>query len=59
MILFLGVSFHHAQLGLQVVVEDYVGHHGWRIGTIIVVKFMCYGLAALGIVSSLIVSFGV
>ncbi len=59
MILFLAVSFHHAQLGMQVVMEDYVSHHGWRTAGIIVVKFMCYGLAALGIVSTLIVSFGV
>ena len=58
MILFLAVAFHHAQLGMQVVLEDYVSHHGWRIASIIVVKFICYGLAALSIVSTLIVTFG-
>ncbi len=58
MILFLGVGLHHAQAGMQVVLEDYVSHHGWRIASIIAVKFICYGLAALGIVSTLIVTFG-
>jgi succinate dehydrogenase / fumarate reductase membrane anchor subunit len=58
MILFLGVSFHHAQLGMQVVFEDYVSCHAWRTGIVIAVKFACYGLAALGIVSTLICCFG-
>ncbi len=58
MILFLAVSFHHAQLGLQVVLEDYVSSHGLRVASIIIVKFVCYGLAALAIVSTLIVTFG-
>ncbi len=59
MILFLGVTFHHAQSGMQVVLEDYVSSHGTRIFSIIAVKFICYALAALSIVSVLIVAFGV
>ena len=58
MVVFLGVTFHHAQLGVQVVLEDYVSSHGLRIASIIIVKLVCYGLAALAIVSTLIVSFG-
>ncbi len=59
MILFLGVGLHHADAGMQVVLEDYVASHGLRIGSIILVKLLCYGLAAFGIVSTLIVTFGV
>lgn len=59
MILFLGVTFHHAQSGMQVVLEDYVSSHGARVASIIAVKFICYALAALSIVSVLIVAFGV
>jgi succinate dehydrogenase / fumarate reductase membrane anchor subunit len=59
MILFLAVTFHHAQSGIQVVLEDYVAAHGTRIAAIIAVKFICYALAALSIISILIVAFGV
>lgn len=58
MILFLGVAFHHAQLGMQVFIEDYVSHHGWRTALNLLVKFACYGLAALSIVSILTIAFG-
>lgn len=59
MILFLAVAFHHAQAGMQVVLEDYVSSHGLRIVSIIVVKFACAALATLSIISILIVAFGV
>ena len=58
MIVFLAVTFHHAQLGVQVVLEDYVASHGLRVASVIIVKLVCYGLAALAIVSTLIVTFG-
>jgi succinate dehydrogenase / fumarate reductase membrane anchor subunit len=59
MILFLAVAFHHAQLGVRVVLEDYVGSHALRTTGVIVTKFLCFGLAAFSIVSTLIVAFGV
>ena len=59
MILFLAIAFHHAQLGVQVALEDYVASHALRTTSVIVVKFLCFGLAAFSIVSTLIVAFGV
>lgn len=58
MVLFFAAALHHAHLGVQVVIEDYVASHGWRIGSVIAVKLACYGIMALGIVSTLIVTFG-
>jgi len=53
MILFVVCVFHHAQLGLQVVIEDYVGREGIRVAALISVKFASVFLALVGIVSVL------
>jgi succinate dehydrogenase / fumarate reductase membrane anchor subunit len=45
MILLIGATFHHAQLGLQVVIEDYVHQEGLRIALILVVKGLSWLLA--------------
>ncbi len=57
MILLIGVSFHHAQLGMQVVYEDYISDHGYRTTMTILTKFACYALATLSIVSILTIAF--
>jgi succinate dehydrogenase / fumarate reductase membrane anchor subunit len=57
-ILFVAVGFHHTVLGLQVVIEDYVASHGARTVSIMLVQLVGYGLAALAIVSTLIVCLG-
>jgi len=58
LILFIAVGFHHGVLGVQVVIEDYVAGHGARTVSVLLVKFIGYALAALAIVSTLIVTMG-
>jgi succinate dehydrogenase / fumarate reductase membrane anchor subunit len=57
MILLLITLFHHAALGLQVVIEDYL-HSGTRFGAVIGIQIFCYALAVVGIVATLGVAFG-
>lgn len=58
LILFIASLFHHMQLGLQVVIEDYVSNEGWRMGILVTMKFVTVFLAFLAIVSVLRVSLG-
>lgn len=57
MILFLSVAFHHGQLGIQVVMEDYINNLNIRGPLIILSKFLSYFLATLGVVSVLKIIF--
>jgi succinate dehydrogenase / fumarate reductase, membrane anchor subunit len=41
LIAFLVASFWHAQLGMQVVIEDYVHSHGLALTAQIAVRFIC------------------
>ena len=58
MILLLALTFHHTAFGMQVVVEDYVGHEGARFGLIIAIRLLCLLLAAFGIFAVLKLAFG-
>jgi len=53
MILFLIAGCWHAKLGLQMVIEDYVGNHGVRTGGIIAVNLISVLLAVIGVFSVL------
>ncbi len=48
-VLFLAVGFRHLALGLQVVIEDYVLHKGWRTGLLIANTMSCAVLALAGV----------
>ncbi len=58
LILLIATTFHHAQLGLQVVLEDYVHHEGLKLASVILVKGLAIVLALAGILAILSITFG-
>ena len=40
LLLLIGTLVYHSQLGVQVVVEDYVHHHGLKIATLLLLNFL-------------------
>jgi len=57
LVLLLATGFHHAQLGLQVVIEDYVHSEGLKLFGIVLVKFLAVALAASAIFAVLRIAF--
>lgn len=57
MILFMTAGFYHSRLGLQTVIEDYVGSHGPRTAAIIAVTFIAVALGVTGVFSVLRIAF--
>jgi succinate dehydrogenase / fumarate reductase membrane anchor subunit len=58
LILLAATSIYHSLLGVQVVVEDYVAHHGIKIATMLLIQFIHMAIAALGIFAILRIAFG-
>jgi succinate dehydrogenase / fumarate reductase membrane anchor subunit len=58
LVVLIVAAFHHAQLGLQVVIEDYVHHEGLKIAGIVLVKFAAILLGLWAVFSVLSIAFG-
>ena len=58
LVLLIIVTFYHAQLGLQVIIEDYVSSHARRTVILLLSNLSCLLLGTIGVVSVLKISFG-
>jgi len=57
MLLLVGATFHHLQLGVQIVIEDYVHSEAMKIALLLLVKLGSLALAVVGIFAILKISF--
>ena len=57
LLLLIATLVYHSLLGVQVVVEDYVHHHGLKIATMMLLTFVHVAVAALAIFAVLRITF--
>ena len=53
MLALIAATFHHLQLGLQVVIEDYVTQEGVKLAAVLAIKGLCILLALICAISAL------
>ena len=58
LLLLVIVTFYHAQLGLQIIIEDYISSHARRTAMLLLINLSCLLLGTIGVVSVLKISFG-
>ncbi len=58
LVLTIGFTFYHGQLGLQVVIEDYVHSEWQKLALLILVKGVALLLTVVGIVAIARIAFG-
>ena len=58
LVLLISAVFYHAQLGLQVVIEDYVASHAKRTVILLLSNLVCLLFGLVGVLSVLKIAFG-
>lgn len=58
LMVFVWALFHHGQLGVQVVIEDYVHYRPAEISLLVLVKFLAFAAALTATIAILLLLFG-